>query len=119
MSVSVGLLGNAVDSPLCAKVVAHETLLQDGVIKLGTGSPGLLRRGVSITLDDAYRIVAHISVIAEFGADVAAMSRNIQDAVFRGLGQASDLQVGAIHVRIAGVKVRNGGAALPQKDGLS
>ena len=102
MSVSVGLFRDTLDSSVCAKIAAHETLLQEGVIKLGEGFVG---SGIRISLDDSYRIVVRVTLIARFGADVAVMAKDIQEAVYRGLRQASSLQVAAIHVRIAGVKV--------------
>ncbi len=108
MSVSIGLFRTKLDSPLCAKVAAHETLLQDGVIKLSGDAlralaPGRVT-GIDIALDTHYRLVVRITLVAEFGFDFKTMAEKVQQAVHRGISEASDLQVRAIHVRIAGVQ---------------
>ena len=99
MSISVGLFGEtASEASLCAKIAKHETLLQEGVIKL--------LEGVSVRVDMRYRLIVRIRLMAEFGFDVVRLAANVQDAVYRAIATATDLQVYAIHVRIADVKYR-------------
>lgn len=106
MSVSIGLLRPVTtDASLCRKVAAHETLLQEGVIKLV--------EGVTIRLNTRYQLVVTIKVLADFGADFVRMANKVQEAVHRGLTNVTNLQVAAIHVRIVGVKVTSGSA--PQR----
>ena len=63
MSISVGLFGEtASEASLCAKIAKHETLLQEGVIKL--------LEGVSVRVDMRYRLIVRIRLMAEFGFDV-------------------------------------------------
>lgn len=112
MSISVGLWrSSTTDAKLCAKVAAHETSLQEGVIKL--------LDGVSIRLNARYRIIVRINVLAEFGYDFKRLGDDVQDAVFRGIATATDLQVAAIHVRIGGVKQVNGALPSPEKERVS
>lgn len=105
MSISVGFFGEtASEASLCAKIAKHETLLQEGVIKLVDA--------VTVRLDTRYRLIVRIRLMAEFGYDVVRLAANVQDAVYRGIANATDLRVYAIHVRIADVKQRN--AHMPQ-----
>lgn len=113
MSEAVGLTGQLFDTPLVTKVAANETLGQAGVIKLRRSLADLvfLRRapGIVARMDRLDRLHLRISVVADWGIDVRDLGVRIQEAVYRGIERTSDLQVGRIHVTIAGVeKVRRG-----------
>lgn len=108
MSEAVGLTGQLFDTPLVTKVAANETLSQVGVIKLKRGLSDYMymRRtpGIVARLDPLDRLNLRISVVADWGVDVCELGVRIQEAVYRGIERTSDLQVGKIHVTIAGVE---------------
>ena len=65
-----------------------------------------IRRGVRVSRDEQGRLVVDLHVILEYGVNVTAVSRNLEDAVqfvLRGVAQVEDAQV---RVHVEGMKVR-------------
>lgn len=108
MSEAVGFTGQLFDTPLVKKVAAYETLSQSGVIKLSKGMKDhvLLWRtpGVKARLDLNDRLQLSIAVVAKWDVNTVELGHQIQEAVYRGIERTSDLQVGQIHVTIAGIQ---------------
>ncbi len=78
----------------------------DGRDGLSHALGGRLRRGVHVARDEEGRLTVDLYVILEYGVNLAAVSRNLVDAVqfvLKGIAQIEDAQV---HVHVKGMKVR-------------
>ena len=90
-----------------AKVAAHETLLQEGVVRMNAGFTeklGLSKtRGISARMDDDGSLQIDISVVAQYGTDLRRLGPAIQEAVLNAIRRMSDQPVGQINVFIADI----------------
>jgi len=108
MNDSAALGKHEVDMSVYAKVAAHETLSQEGVVRLNSGftdkigmskTPGLTTR-----LDDDGRLQIDVSIIVRYGTDLRRLGPAIQEAVLTGIRRMSDQPVGQINVFIADIE---------------
>jgi uncharacterized alkaline shock family protein YloU len=108
MKEYVALGKQEVDMSVYAKVAVHETLQQDGVVRMNAGFTdklGMNRSpGVSVHLDDDGSIHFDISVIVRYGTDLRRLGPAIQEAVLNGMQRMADQPVGQINVYIADIE---------------
>lgn len=108
MSDPVALGKHEVDMAVYAKVAAHETLLQPGVVRMNAGFTeklGMSRvPGVNTRIEEDGGLHIDISVIVEYGTDLRELGPAIQEAVLNGIHQMSDQPVGQINVYIADIE---------------
>ena len=108
MSDPTALGKHEVDMSVYAKVAAHETLNQEGVVHLTSGFTekiGMSKTpGITTRLDDDGRLQIDISVVVNYGTDLRRLGPTIQDAVLSGIHRMSDQPVGQINVFIADIE---------------
>jgi len=116
---STALGKQEVDMAVYAKVAAHETLLQEGVVRLNAGFTqkiGMNKApGVTVRLDDDGRMQIDISVIVRYGADLRKLGPAIQEAVVRGVRSMSDQPVGQVNVFIADIEFARSESRKPER----
>ncbi len=97
-----------VDLTVYAKVAAHETLRQKGVVRLNAGFTeklGISRTpGVSARIEEDGSLQLDISVVVRYGADLRTIGPAIQEGVLNSLREMSDQPVGQINVYIADIE---------------
>ena len=95
-----------------AKVAAHETLLQEGVVRMNAGFTqkiGMNKApGVTVRLDDDGRMQIDLSVIVSYGTDLRKLGPAIQEAVVKGIRSMSDQPVGQVNVFVADIEFARG-----------
>ncbi len=119
MNDSVALGKHEVDLAVYAKVAAHETQRQEGVVRMSAGFSGRLGMtkvpGVVSRLEEDGSLRLDISVVIRYGADLRALGPAIQESVLTGIRAMSDQPVGQINVYIADVEF-DGEAAPPKAE---
>ncbi len=112
MNDPIALGKHEVDMSVYAKVAAHETLRQGGIVRMNTGFSeklGMSRvPGVATRLEDDGSLQIDISVVVQYGADLRALGPAIQEAVLSGIRRMSDQPVGQINVYIADIEFPEG-----------
>ncbi len=108
MSDVTALGKHEVDMSVYAKVAAHETLLQEGVVRMNSGFTEKLgmgkNPGISARLDDDGRLQIDIGVVVRYGTDLRKLGPNIQEAVLNAISRMSDQPVAQINVFIADIE---------------
>lgn len=108
MNESIALGKHEVDMSVYAKVAAHETLLQDGVVRMNSGFTEKLGMnkvpGVTTRIDDDGTLQFDVSVIVRYGTDLRSLGPAVQEAVLNGIRHMSDQPVGQINVYIADIE---------------
>jgi len=109
---STALGKHEVDMTVYAKVASHETLLQDGVVRMNSGFTekiGMNKTpGVTVRIDDDGRLQLDISVIVRYGTDLRSLGPAIQEAVVGSIRRMSDQPVGQVNVFIADIEFPKG-----------
>lgn len=112
MTDSIALGKQEVDLMVYAKVAAHETLLQEGVVRMNPGFSGRFGMakvpGIAARLEEDGSLQIDISVVVRYGADLRTLGPAIQEAVLSGVRRMSDQPVGQINVYVADIEFPNG-----------
>jgi len=117
-------IGNQeVDMSVYAKVAAHETLKQDGVVRLNAGFTeklGMSRTpGVTARIDDDGSLQLDVSIVVRYGSDLRLIGPAIQEAVINAIRAMSDQPVGQINVYIADIEFAKGPAKAAEEGDAS
>lgn len=123
MSDPIALGKHEVDMSVYAKAAAHETLLQEGVVRMNSSFSeklGMSRvPGVNTRIEEDGSLHIDISVIVRYGVDLRELGPAVQEAVLNGIRQMSDQPVGQINVYIADIEFAKEPAKTSEQGGES
>lgn len=120
MSDPESLGKHEIDMSVYAKAAAHETLLQEGVVRMNSGFSDKLGMnrvpGVSTRIEEDGALHIDISVIVRYGTDLRQLGPAIQEAVLNGIRCMSDQPVGQVNVFIADIEFPKEAPEAPPED---
>jgi uncharacterized alkaline shock family protein YloU len=112
---TLGLGKQEVDISVYAKVAAHATLQQDGVVRMNTGFTeklGMNRTpGVTARLLEDGGLQIDISVIVRYGTDLRKVGPAVQEAVLTDIRRMADQPIGQINVYVADIEFLEGASS--------